>query len=824
MVAETGRQLNSQQALSSEDVKEEERRTRERESDRYRFGNINRLIVAMREWYGWEHRYWRAAALVFSWVLFWLTMSIPWSLEWQAIYAIGVFSLSLYLRRFTGTLITIMMIVFSINASSRYLYWRYTETLSLDSWQDALFGVSLVVAEIYAWLVLVLGYVQTIWPLKRKPAPMPDDVTRWPTVDLLIPTYNEDLKVVRPTILAALALDWPRDKLNICLLDDGRRDEFREFAENVGVTYITRDNNRHAKAGNLNAALEKTSGEFVAIFDCDHIPARSFLQLSLGWFLHDKKMGMIQTPHHFLSADPFERNLGTFRRVPNEGELFYGLIQDGNDLWNATFFCGSCAVLRRSILMEVGGVAVETVTEDAHTALKMHRLGYNTAYISVPQAAGLATESLSSHVGQRIRWARGMAQVFRLDNPMLGKGLNFMQRLCYSNAMLHFFYGLPRIVFLLAPLSYLFFEARIIHASAIAIAAYALPHLFHASLTNSRIQGAHRHSFWAELYEATLAWYIFRPTMVALLNPKLGKFNVTAKGGLVEKDFLDWEIGAPYLVMLGLNVLGLLIGIVRLFWWNTFEADTVILNLIWTVYNLVILGATVAVATETKQVRSNHRVNCNQKAMLKFSNGRSIVCRATDYSEGGLGMLMPAADLAPLQSEVRVSLYMGGREFVFPARVVVARGKFLGIEFAELSLQQQMDLVQCTLARADAWLDWAEHREVDHPLVGLREILFHSMRGYMQLGHYAGEQLLMFLRENESSGHNVAKAIGMRDSSSGRFARLGGFARSRLAQLRGSVFRHGADETYGQSRFARLARGVWMKSNVIARAMAARRS
>lgn len=733
--------MNNLRVMPPVDQAGANRHSDDRQPDRYKFGRVNRYATALLDWHGWEHRHWRIAAMLATAGLFWLSMTLPLSLHWQIVYGSVVFAMSLYIRRYTGTMFTIMMIVFSINQSSRYLYWRFTETLDLNSWTDGVFGVILLLAETYAWIVLILGYVQTIWPLKRKPEPMPADLTLWPTVDILIPTYNEDLKVVRPTVLAALAIDWPREKLTICILDDGRRDEFREFANSVGVTYISRDNNLHAKAGNINAGLAKTSGEFVAIFDCDHIPARSFLQMTIGWFLRDPKMGMIQTPHHFLSPDPFERNLGTFRRVPNEGELFYGLIQDGNDLWNATFFCGSCAVLRRSILMEVGGVAIETVTEDAHTALKMHRRGYNTAYISVPQAAGLATESLSRHVGQRIRWARGMAQIFRLDNPLFGKGLSVMQRLCYSNAMLHFFYGLPRMVFLLAPLSYLFFEARIIHASAFAIAAYALPHLAHANVTNSRIQGAHRHSFWAELYEATLAWYIFRPTLIALINPKLGKFNVTAKGGLVEKNFLDWEIGAPYLIMLALNVAGLLIGIARLFWWNAFETDTVILNLLWTIYNLIILGATIAVATETRQVRVNHRVNCNQKATLKLAGGRSVVCRASDYSEGGLGLQMPAAGMAPLNSQVRISLFMGDREYVFPARVISLRDTFVGVEFEGLDLQQQMNLVQCTLARADAWLDWSEHREVDHPLTGLKEIMFHSFKGYQQLGYYVQKRV-----------------------------------------------------------------------------------
>lgn len=139
-------------------------------------------------------------------------------------------------------------------------------------------------------------------------------------------------------------------------------------------------------------------------------------------------------------------------------------------MWDATFFCGSCAVIRRKPLDEIGGIAVETVTEDAHTSLRLHRRGYTSAYMRIPQAAGLATESLSAHIGQRIRWARGMVQIFRLDNPLTGKGLKFAQRLCYVNAMFHFLSGIPRLIFLTAPLAFLLLHAYIIYAPALMIA------------------------------------------------------------------------------------------------------------------------------------------------------------------------------------------------------------------------------------------------------------------------------------------------------------------------------------------------------------------
>ncbi|MEI9969231.1 MAG: glycosyltransferase [Terracidiphilus sp.] len=176
-------------------------------------------------------------------------------------------------------------------------------------------------------------------------------------------------------------MDWPTEKLHVYLLDDGRRKEFEQFAYEAGIGYRTRPDNQFAKAGNINAALKTTTSSLVAVFDSDHVPTRSFLQMTIGWFLRDPKLAVMQTPHRFYSPDPFERNLKQFHIIPNEGELFYGVVQDGNDFWNSSFFCGSCAVLRRAALDEIGGIAGETVTEDAHTSLRMQMAGWNTAYI-----------------------------------------------------------------------------------------------------------------------------------------------------------------------------------------------------------------------------------------------------------------------------------------------------------------------------------------------------------------------------------------------------------------------------------------------------------
>ena len=209
--------------------------------------------------------------------------------------------------------------------------------------------------------------------------------------------------------------------------------------------YIARTSHEHAKAGNINNALKYAKGEFVSIFDCDHVPTRSFLQMTMGWFLKEKELAMMQTPHHFFSPDPFERNLGRFRKTPNEGTLFYGLVQDGNDMGRHLLL----RLLRRYPPRPAGRNWRDSRRNGDRRcphSLRLHRRGYTSAYMRIPQAAGLATESLSAHIGQRIRWARGMVQIFRLDNPLFGKGLKLVQRVCYANAMLHFLrYSAPHL-------------------------------------------------------------------------------------------------------------------------------------------------------------------------------------------------------------------------------------------------------------------------------------------------------------------------------------------------------------------------------------------
>ncbi len=681
-------------------------------------------------------------------------LGLPW--PQQTLVAGLTVLVAMWLDRSSSSyLVTLTLMLLSVYTTFRYGFWRVATTVATlraagPHWRtvDAFFMALLLLAECYGFVVLLLGYMQMVWPLRRMPVPLPDDTYDWPAVDVLIPTLNEPLEVVRFTVLAALNMDWPADKLNVYILDDGDRDEFRDFAEEAGAGYLRREEDGHGKAGNLNAAFKRTDSPFVVVFDADHVPTRSFLQVTMGWFLRDAQLGILQTPHHFYSPDPFGRNLGQHQAVPGEDELFYGVVQDGNDFWNATCFCGSCAVLRRRALDEVGGMATETVIEDAHTSMRMQRLGWNSAYINIPQAAGLATERLSAHVRQRIRWARGMVQVLRVESPLFGPGLRFAQRLCYFSSLSHFLYALPRLIFLTAPLMYLVFGYTILPGYWAAILAYAAPHLVLSRVARSRMEGSHRHSFWTEIYETVLAPYLVGPTLLALVSPGRGRFKAAAPGETVEQEYFDSRIARPTLVLLVSNWFALCCALPHVMQFPTWKVPgwawlanwpatlydpghlgMTAITAAWTGFNLVLLGVAAAVASESLQRRRSVRVETTVPSEVVLADGSKVRGITADLSSGGVRTRMEYDVEARPGDTVQFVFPVPNGTAVLPAIVVALEGRVLRARFDRMTLPEYEALTMILYARADRWLGWSEAREPDQPVRSFARILRLAGRG-----------------------------------------------------------------------------------------------
>ncbi len=605
-----------------------------------------------------------------------------------------------------------LLALMSLAVSTRYIVWRATESLGGDNTIDLLASTLLFLAEAYAWTNLVLGTFQTSAFRRRQPISLerwPRE--QWPQVDVFIPTYNESVDVVRATAIGAAAMDYPNKV--VWILDDGRRDTMRLLAAELGCGYLIRPDNKGAKAGNLNAALRQTQGNLIAIFDADHVPTRGFLRATVGFFLDDAKLALVQTPHHFINPDPFERNLFLGTAVPPEQHFFYHTIQVGNDFWNSAFFCGSCAVIRRAPLVAMGGVPTETVTEDAACSLELHARGWRSAYLDLPLAAGLATESFGAHVIQRMRWARGMAQIFRLHNPLLKPGLTVPQRLNYAAASWHFLGALPRLIFVLAAPSYLLLDVHPVDADVRALLVFAVPHLILIWASAAMAHRNTRHSFWSEVYESSIAPYTAFVTVLALVSPRHGVFRVTAKGETNHTLRYDLRMALPLLALLGLTIAALAWTPVK---WLAHPDDSLTIGVaaLWCVYNLVLLGAAAATALERPQRRESHRVRRPGEVHVT-SAGAPQRGRLIDLSLTGAAVRL--AGPIPASGRISVDLCDAAPATSLEAEIVrthIVDGQTIaGLRWLDTTPETQRAIVEAIYGDPDAWLN--DRYEHDRP-------------------------------------------------------------------------------------------------------------
>lgn len=568
-----------------------------------------------------------------------------------ALSAVGI-GLLLILRKFPDrVMLKALTISITLFITLRYITWRLLHTLPWGEPLSMTLAVILLAAEIYGVWLFFAGVFMTINPLKREISRLPDNQDDWPTVDVLVPTYNEPWSVVGSTLIAARDMNYPRNKLRVICCDDGgtdqkraqenpkaaadaqhRHEEFKRLCETYGIDYITREKNEGAKAGNLNNALKQCDGDLVAIFDADHVPTSDFLQKTVGPFIEDPKLFLVQTPHFFIEPDPIEKNLDTFQRMPAENDMFYQRVQPGLDWWNASFFCGSAALMRREALNEIQGIQTHTITEDAHTSLELHARGWNSAYIDVPLVAGLQPSTFVSFVTQRKRWAVGMTQIFLMHNPLMLRGLTVAQKLCYTASSGFWFFPFARIAFLFAPIIFLVFGLEIFRTDGAAFASFAIPHLAASLLMTDYLYGRYRWPFISELYETALSIFTAPAIIRTVLAPNKPTFAVTAKDEITDKEFLS-PLTRPFIFILLLLILTAIVGVWR--WLAIPEARSAVsIVLGWNTFNiLLVLGA---IGAMWEQVRREHfpRVRREAQATLELE-GKATPVELVNLSLGG---------------------------------------------------------------------------------------------------------------------------------------------------------------------------------------------
>ncbi|MEC4890674.1 MAG: glycosyltransferase [Nitrospira sp.] len=585
---------------------------------------------------------------------------------------------------------------------AQYMLWRGLYTLNTDSLAGMAVSGTVYLAEFYN-LAHIGFFVYQAWDSLDRATP-PMHVV--PTVDLLVPIVHEPLFVLERTLVGCLEQDYPRERFQVYVLDDGHRPEVEQLARALGCQYLRRPNRgESAKAGNLNYALARSSGEYIAVFDTDHVPVRSFLKETVPFF-EDPTVGFVQTAHHFYNRDIFQRNLRLQQALQDEQRLFFRVIQPGRDRHNSAFFAGSSGLFRRAALQEVGGFREETVTEDLHTSLLVHAKGYRSCYVNRVLSAGLLPETLDGYLTQRMRWATGAIQLLFRASPLTTPGLTAAQRLDYLGAVHYFLFGLPRIICLVAPLPWLYFDIAVLRADPLMLVALFFSYFLAFLLTTHAVSKGMRSAIWSDIYETMLCFAVTRAVAGTIFSPRARRpFVVTPKGEMLPRAPVLNRLILPHLILFGLLVGGVLISLMRASSWDLTSGTA--LSVFWAAANLLLLGAVISTAYEPPQRQQRVRVPMHLPCEVVLGH-RRVMGTTSNLSELGAQLVVPE----PIEAQAEGLLV----RFLPPGEASVSvhgwvvrqeRGNTrhcqVGMQFGALPSETRHALIKLMFSSHQAW-------------------------------------------------------------------------------------------------------------------------
>ncbi|XHX78354.1 MAG: glycosyltransferase [Stenomitos frigidus ULC029] len=636
-------------------------------------------------------------------------------------------------RPWSRTLVVSILAVLT----ARYLLWRSLSTLNLSTPLNGVFSLGLFFLEL---IMLAGSIIQLVLLLRVRGSRHDPDGSRrpeadrlseavlsgvfTPTVDLFIPTYNEPPFILQRTIMGCQALEYGAK--TIYLLDDTRRPEMKALAEALGCEYISRPDNHHAKAGNLNHAIAHTTGELIVIFDADFVPTQNFLTRTVGFF-QEAQVALVQTPQAFYNPDPIARNLGLEHILTPEEEVFYRQIQPIRDGAGGVICSGTSFVVRRSALVETGCFVTESLSEDFFTGIRLAAQGYRLVYLNEKLSAGLAAESMADQALQRVRWAQGTLQAFFVKaNPLTIRGLRPIQRLAYLEGLLHWFTSISRVGFLFMPIAYAFLGVIPLRATGADLLYFFVPYYLVNLSVFSWLNNRSRSALLADIYSLVLCFPLALTVIKTMLNPFGKGFKVTPKGTSSDRFFFNWQLALPLIIVFIASAFSLWtsLGItLAIGMWQPGMSPVMAekmegfdLGLIWSTYNLLTLGIALLVLLDVPRLNLYEWFDLRRTVQLRV--GEQLFWGSTTaLSEVGavvvltqMGFPLPVQSFnqqGEVDATVPVSLAILEAGLTLRGRATCTSADdgypTVRVSFEALTLQQQRQLVEMLFCRPGQW-------------------------------------------------------------------------------------------------------------------------
>ena len=624
----------------------------------------------------------------------------------------------------------VAMVLFALFV--RYVLWRSLSTLNLADPVEGIFSISLFLMEL---MVTIGGAFQLLLLLTVKDRDRQADKysvavkeRRYnPAVDILIPTYNEPDFILKRTIIGCQAINY--DNKKIYVLDDTKRASIRHLAQELGCNYISRSDNSHAKAGNLNNALKQTNGELIVVFDADFVPTTNFLERTVGFF-QKNKVALVQTPQSFYNSDPIAHNLGLEDVLTSEEEVFYRYLQPIKDGAGSVVCAGTSFVARRKALREIGYFATDSVSEDYFTGIRLSAKGNELIYIDEKLSAGLAAESIGAHIEQRLRWVRGTLQAFFIkSNPATIPGLNLWQRLGHIEGIVHWFTCIPRVFFLLFPVICIFGQLNPVLTTSSELAYIFLPYYALQLTMYAWLNKRSRSVLLSDVYSLTQTIPVFITVVKVMLAPFGKGFKVTPKGLSRDKFNYNWSLALPMTILFAATIFS--------FGFSIFNAPNGFnLGLYWSIYNLITLSVAMMALLDLPKP-SFYEWFKLRKEINVYSDCFSHQAVTQRISEEGVEIVLDrSANLATdvvmeLLPEVLIVSGRITRSYVKDNSLVAV------VKFSNLSIEQHRELVEMLYCQPGRWQRRNTPNEIESALILfkllLRPLMFLNRKKISQL-------------------------------------------------------------------------------------------
>ena len=511
-----------------------------------------------------------------------------------------------------------------------YMSWRWLDTLpdlemtGSGIWAYFYFTFE-AVSVVYALGSVCILFRSSDWTAEADDAQHQLETTgQYPSVAVFICTYNEPIYILEKSVISALGMNYPNCQVFVC--DDTRRPEIRAYCGQVGAGYITRPDNTHAKAGNLNNALALTNSDsfpsdFIMVLDADFAPQANFLMRTVGLF-RDPKIAVVQTPQFYFNSDPIQHNLGIRSSFVDDQRVFFDTFQPAKDAAGCAFCVGTSFIVRRSSLNEMGGFPHEALSEDMLLTYRLMERGYVTRWLNEKLSVGLSAEGIPEYITQRTRWCLGTIQIGLLrDGPLWRGRFTITQRLHYVHGLLSWLSKPFILCMLFAPSIYWLFDVSAIQADELVFMKYGISALFVFWSYSSWISNRRTLPFFTEVTHAITALPITVALLQAVRKPFGRPFKVTEKGG----DRSKIRIHLPTAAFFGIVTLLSAFSIVStVFVWSSPAefSDRDCLNLVWSAFAMLIAFVSLLVCIELPRLGQEELIHGDTLSAVRIASLR----------------------------------------------------------------------------------------------------------------------------------------------------------------------------------------------------------